>query len=403
MSNFLEKTHIPNIVTSTPLGVSKRENKSRTPRAKGSSPSLAESVRRRVEAQKLSSALRLEMLTGGLAPETKFTLMNRIQKNAQLQNLTSALARYIAEERRAGFSLTLTFGPDERADFEKMAISRLIELAERQYKSLMAFLYKMRKSKRIKHKIRYMAVIELQSDGNLHLHIFLSVLVEDLFGFLEFVYDFKKRYTEPYPFNGSVVYPIGRLHIGISMRYRPMIDRRYTMNPVQAKSDSSRTEFYIVELESREFLSGNWTPVEFYTTNMWTERYEEKVTKYLVKTLTGEYELEEHHIKEGIGKCQLGHDTKTLLSDDYITQLQVRFVRLIGKRAYTHSRLPFPSKLYQRHYKALIAYNPDYTVYYNCITALEEGKLVIDGQRIFDENGHQIAPVIEQTTRKDSL
>ncbi len=351
------------------------------------------SVQRRVERQKHISANRLKKMTGGLAPVTEFTEMNRKLKRAQLKNFSSGLARHIAEDGRVGMMITLTFGSDARIDFTAMGDTRLLDSAGKQHKSLMSFLNKMRRSKRVKGDIRYMATTELQSDGNLHLHIFLSVKKDDLFGLIEFIYDFKKRYTKSYSYKGSEVYPIGRLHIGISMRYQQQFLQRYAVNSVAAKSDPNRTENYISCLESREFRSGNWTPVEFYTEQMINDRYEEQVTNYLIKTLNGKYELEESIVKEGVAKCQLGHDTKTVFSDNYISKLQVRFVRLIGKRLYTHSVLPFPFKIYQRYYKILKEYNPNYTLYYRCITDVQEGKLTVKGQNIFDDTGYQIAPL----------
>ncbi len=361
------------------------------------------SVHSRVEQQKIISANRLEKMGGGLAPVTKFTEMNRKVKHAQLKNFSAAIARHIGEEGRVGMLITLTFGNIGRINLIQMTDEKLTAGAKKQHKSLMSFLNKMRRSKRIKEDIRYMATTELQSDANLHSHIFLSVEEDDYIGLIEFIYDFKKRYTELYTYQDTEVYPIGRLHIGISARYRNDILRRYTFYSTAAKSDASRTENYISSLESREFMSGDWTPIEFYDEKMFRDRYEDLIVNYLTKTLDGKYELEEKHVKEGVAKCQLGHDTKTVLSDDYISKLQVRFVRSIGRQLYTHSVLPFSHKLYQRHYRRLKEYNPNYTLYYRCITDLQEGKLVVKGQNIFDDTGYQIAPVINKIKQKDSL
>jgi len=350
------------------------------------------SIQRRVARQKIISANRLEKVTGGLAPVTEFTQMNLKQKRAQLKNFSSAIARHIGKEGRVGMLITLTFGRVGRIDLVQMSDDTLIKGAKIQHKSLMSCLNKMRRSKRIKEDIRYMATTELQSDGNLHSHIFLSVEEDDYIGLIEFIYDFKRRYTQPYTYHETTVYPIGRLHIGISARYRNDILQKYTFYSVTAKSDASRTENYISSLESREFKSGDWTPIEFYDEKMLRERYEDLIVNYLTKTLGGKYELEAKYVKEGVAKCQLGHDTKTVFSDEYISKLQVRFVRLIGKRLYTHSVLPFPFKLYQRHYKRLKEYNPNYTLYYKCITDLQEGKLIIEGGNILNNTGYQIAP-----------
>jgi len=361
------------------------------------------SVRRRVERQKLISASRLEQLTGGLAPETIFTEMNLKQKRGQLKNFLSAIARHIGEDGRVGMLITLTFGTIGRINLTQMTDEKLTTGGKKQHKSLMSFLNKMRRSKRVKEDIRYMATTELQSDGNLHSHIFLSVEDDDYIGLIEFIYGFKKRYTELYTYQDTEVYPIGRLHIGISARYRNDILRRYAFYSVTAKSDTSRTENYISSLESREFKSGDWTPIEFYDEKMLRDRYEDLIVNYLTKTLNGKYELEEKDVKEGIAKCQLRHDTKTVFSDEYISRLQVRFVRLVGKKLYTHSVLPFPFKLYQRHFKSLKEYNSNYTLYYRCITDLQDGKLIARGHSIFDDTGYQIAPVVNQTKHKDIL
>ena len=360
------------------------------------------SIQRRIERQKLNSASRLEKLTGGLAPVTKFTSINLKVKRAQLKNFTSAFARYIAEEGRVGMLITLTFGKVGRIHLEQMQDAVIIESGEKQHKSLMSFLRKMRKSKRIKEDIRYISTTELQSDGNLHSHIFLSVAEDDYIGLIEFIYAFKQRYRVPYIFDGQEVYPIGRLHIGISSRYKKEILGRYVVQPFAAKSDPDRTENFIVSLESREFKSGNWTPIEFYSKKMMKDRYEELIVDYLVKTLDGEYALDEKYVKEGVAKCQLGHDTKAIFDDNYVTRLQVRFIRLVGKRLYTHSRLPFPFKLYQQHYKALVNYDKNYTIYWLCIEDFREGKLVVKGQHIFNADGYRIAPTSDKSIEGES-
>jgi len=341
-------------------------------------------LHKRTQKQKLNSVMHLKHLTGGLPQETKFTAQEQRMKTAQMKNLSSALSRHIAEDGRVGFMLTLTFGKDARVNFQRMDDGEVMTLATRQYDSCMAFLHKMRKSKRIKGDIRYMATMELQSDGNLHMHIFLSVIETDMHGLLGFIYDFKRRFTTPYHHNNKEVYPIGRLHIGISQRYKKQMEARYTMSAHSAKSVEGKTEHYIASLESRTFQSGDWTPVEFYNETMIRERYDEKIVNYLTKTMSGDYALKESTVKEGVTKCQIEHDTKTLYDDDYITKLQLRFIRMLGKRVYTHSRLPFPFKLYQQYYKKLVAFDKNYTVYYNCIEAVRKGTLLLKGQNVID-------------------
>ena len=50
-----------------------------------------------------------------------------------------------------------------------------------------------------------------------------------------------------------------------------------------------------------------------------------------MRCVEGEFALDTNTIKEGVAKCQLGHDTKSLLdSENYINKLHVLFVLKVG-------------------------------------------------------------------------
>lgn len=337
------------------------------------------------EKNKKNTALVIESMVK-VPVEDSFSEKNTKVKIAKLKNLSSAMARYSAEGDRHMALVTLTFGKNGRVDFQQMSHQKIKEMAKIQYNSLISFIYSMRRSKRFKGDIRYFAVIEVQPEsGALHIHISISVNgVDDMFALVEFVQDFKGRYKQAYVFKSKQALPIDRSHIGISSMLEKEFKRKYLMKPYPAKKDPTRTEHYMPELEQREFLSGNWTPIEFYTKTMIEDRYEEFIADYLIKTAEGELAVDTQIIKEGVRKCQLKHDTKTL-SDlkDYINKLHVLFVRLAG-RVYTHSRFPFPWSLYQKYRKALIKYDPKYKVFYSCIESVRNGELVVKNGVILD-------------------
>ncbi len=323
----------------------------------------------------------------------KFSAKNAEMKIAKLKNLSSAMARYSAEDDRYMALVTVTFGANSRVDFQRMTQQRIKEVAATQYNSLMSFVFEMRRSKRFKFDVRYFAVIEVQPEGGaLHAHISVSVNgVDDMFALVEFVQDFKGRHTQPYVFKSKQASPIDRSHIGISSMLKKEFKQKYIMESHAAKKDRNRTEHYMPELEKRGFLSGSWTPLEFYTKTMIEDRYEKQIADYLIKTAEGELAVDTNIIKEGVRKCQLKHDTKSLLElDDYINKLHVLFVRLVG-RVYTHSRFPFSWSLYQKYYRAFIAYDSKYKLFYSCIEDSRDGKLVADGGVIFDGAGNVIA------------
>ena len=357
---------------------------------------------KRIDKQKEQSMMHLEKMIGKSPETTEFTKAKEKVKIAQLKNLSSAMARYIAQDGRVGFMLTLTFGKNFRVNFSKMHKRQIRTIASFQYQSCMLFIQKMRKSRRIKGDIRYMATMELQSDGNLHMHIFLSVLESDMFGLVEFVYDYKCRHREPFKVGDKLAYPIGRMHIGVSQRHKKRLMQKYPMQAHPAKSVPGKIEHFLSTLECREFYSGDWTVVEFYDESIIRERYNEKIVNYLTKTMDKKFQLPETVVKEGVGKCQISHDTKTLYDEDELSRQQLRFIRLVGRQVYTHSWLPFPFKLYQKNYRRLVAYKKAYTVYYNCIQDLIEGKLSIRGGDIIDvESGVNISKLKGEPHEQD--
>jgi len=338
------------------------------------------------------TALTLEgMVT--LPVEDGFRQRNQRTQIAKLKNLSSATARYLAQDGRNMVMVTLTFGNDSRVNFGKKAPSKITDCGEIQYNSLMAFQHKLRTSKKFKYDIRYFSVIEVQPEGGaLHAHIAISLLgSSEVLALMEFLQDFKDRYAKPYMFKSKPAFPIDRSHFGVSSTLKRAFEAKYTLEPHPAKGDPTRTEHYLPELDKRDFKSGSWTPLEFYTKTMMEDRYEEQITKYLIKSMDGEFELDSRVIQEGVCKCQLGHDTKSLHDESYVNSLHLAFIRLVGSRVYTHSRLPFPWKLYQKHRKALIAHNPNYKTYYSCIEDFQNGHLVITGSTITDSNNTIIA------------
>ena len=343
--------------------------------------------------KKNSTATAIEQMVT-IPVEDKFSKKNIAMQIAKIKNLSSAVARYFAEDGRLMLLVTFTFGNNSRVDFQRMSKKKIQEVAKTQYNSCNVCLRKMRRSKRFKSDIRYFAVMEVQPEGGaLHMHIAISVDgIEEMFNLVKFINDFKGRYKQPYKFQDKTVYPIDRSHIGISSTLKKDFEARYSLKGYAAKRDASRTEYLIEDLEQRDFKSGSWTPLEFYTKSMMEERYSEEITNYLIKTFDGNFVLDTNTIKEGVAKCQLGHDTKSLLNqEDYVNKLYLLFIRQIGGKVYTHSRFPFPWKLYQKYRKSLIALDVKYKAFYSCIESVRSGELVVKSGVIYDSVGNMIA------------
>ena len=338
-----------------------------------------------------------------------YTEANNKVKIAKVHNLSSAVARYFAEDDRTVLLVTLTFKEQYRFNIAKMSNKQIIKIASMQHQGINAFLYRLRKESKVK-RLRYFMVVELQADGNLHAHLQLSIPQEYLFELVEAIHRIKAKYTKEYSFNGKSAYPIGRTHIGLSARYKKAFQKKYKMSPYKRKAldedeqsyfetkpTGQRREHYMLNHDRRIVRNGDWTPLEFYTMSLLEELHGAMVEKYLIKTLTGEFTLDQNSIKEGVLKARLKYDTKSLVEnkteqedDVYINKIHIAFVRKICKKAYTHSRMPFPFKLYQTHRRALIAWNTEYKLFYRCIEALRDGELSVHENLIYDIDGNII-------------
>jgi len=338
-----------------------------------------------------------------------YTEANNKVKIAKVHNLSSAVARYFAEDDRTVLLVTLTFKEQYRFNIAKMSNKQIIKIASMQHQGINAFLYRLRKESKVK-RLRYFMVVELQADGNLHAHLQLSVPQEYLFELVEAIHRIKAKYTKEYSFNGKSAYPIGRTHIGLSARYKKAFQKKYKMSPYKRKAldedeqsyfetkpTGQRREHYMLNHDRRIVRNGDWTPLEFYTMSLLEELHGAMVEKYLIKTLTGEFTLDQNSIKEGVLKARLKYDTKSLVEnkteqedDVYINKIHIAFVRKICKKAYTHSRMPFPFKLYQTHRRALIAWNTECKLFYRCIEALRDGELSVHENLIYDIDGNII-------------
>ena len=198
----------------------------------------------------------------------------------KLENLTNAYSNKVGKQKNyLTLMLTITFGPDKTntripKGLLKINSEKYFELLKIQYDSLIYFIKKLRKTKHIKNSIHYFAAFELQElSNNLHTHMHLAIHKDDLIGFINFIYWYKQR-----KFDKSHLFPIGRVHIGLSSGYKNFIENylKIKLEPISSKNNPKRLEYYMPYLETRIFNDGDMTFWEFLNINDLKERYNEK-------------------------------------------------------------------------------------------------------------------------------
>ena len=309
----------------------------------------------------------------------KFKIINKIKKSEieikTIENLSNAYAKKISKyENYLTLMLTLTFGNISNARINKNLryknYETYIELLKKQYNSLMYFIRKLRKTKKIKYKINYFATFELQKNGNLHMHMSLNIHKSDLIGFIEFIYWYKVQKFKNY-------YNIGRTHIGLSTFYKTIIEKNFRLEKIADKKNPNKILFIINYLENRDFYSGEATFWEFISINVLKERYNENINNYIKKAIVAIEIKKEEILKLGAIKNWNYHNLKEILNSiDNNFRKDVKTIRKVGQvYTFSHSTFSLSFRLYQDNYTKLKRLNSKYGSYYNADKDYELGIL----------------------------
>ena len=231
-----------------------------------------------------------------------------------VNNLSKAFARYVSTfERRVTLMVSLTFGKN-RAEIvqelkenigkkrkqlsdknkrKKLKIyfeKEKMRILKKQYESLMYFIEKLRKTKRIKNQVFYFWTCELQKKGDLHMHISLNIHLDDLNNFFKFILSYKCKNLP------NQVYQIGRVHIGLLEELKNKIE--YSLKPVKEtkfvdyKKIKTKIVHYFHTEDCRIFKDGDATFLEFINEKGLKERYNENIIDYLKKTIVSQLDYD---------------------------------------------------------------------------------------------------------------
>jgi hypothetical protein len=320
-----------------------------------------------------------------------------------IDNLSNSYVKKVSEEKNyITLMLTVTFGKTSNASISENIKcnypNKYLELLKKQHKSLMHFIKKLRKTKLIKHKKHYFCVFELQDNGNLHFHMHLMIHENDLEGFINFVYWYKKKEFKGY-------YNIGRTYIELSSIYKKIFEKKFTLiktkdKPYPGKPYNDKKISYVIkELDNRDFNKGESTFWEFLSVKDIRDRYDDNIVKYLKKTLVAKFtskqidnilnfdknkvKIHQRILIEGWIKYSL----KSILNSiDYPQDKNesekfrnnVNTIRKVGQ-VYTFSNSTFTLKfkLYQQYYTRLKNLHKKYGFYYNADKDFEFGILIL--------------------------
>lgn len=301
----------------------------------------------------------------------------------KLDNLSNAYSKKIGELKDyLTLMVTITFGKPSNVLIMKNPLEKnekvYYSLLKKQYRSLMYFIKKLRKTKLIKNPVYYFTVFELQENGNLHMHMHLAINQNDLDGFVNFIYWYKNQKFEN-------VYNIGRTYIALSSSYKKNLEDK--LYEVKDKKDLTKKPYIMKYLETRDFDSGEATFWEFLSINDLIEKYNENIINYIKKTIVSQ--IDKEVFKIGAIKNWNLHNLKTILNSIENPQFRkdVKVIRKVGQiYTYSHSLFALKFRLYQDNYSKLVQVNNQFKSYYRANKDFERGILQFINQKIFYNN-----------------
>jgi|GEM_PF-6862395 len=331
------------------------------------------------------------------------------RKRAQIKNLANSLPMLMSHnDRFTQLSVTITFG------YNRVKNCRNYEEIEKcirgQASSAKAFLEKIRGSKFFRQKgkskcpldkrYHYISAVELQKDGDIHLHIAMYVQnnIDELVKIIQLIHGIRKR-RRPYPEWSNIdcrnnheppckrnlenmddeYYEVGRTHIGLSSYWRRKLSDKFILRQAADKK-TGVMQHVIEDLNYGLFVNGQYTFLEFY------DRERLKATNrdfvdYLIKMqATGSGD-----IKSAVYRSQTTHHLKSMVESADRYEKDRAVLSHLKIRVLQYSQSFFPVSLYQKIRSALIRYDKKYKHLYHATLDLCEGLL-----RIVKEKGKTV-------------
>ena len=324
---------------------------------------------------------------------------------AKIKNLANSLPMQMSHnDRFTQLSVTITFGYNRVKDCR--SYEEIGKCIEKQALSAKQFLEKIRGSKFFRQKSKskcpldksyhYISAVELQEDGDIHLHIAMYVQnnINELVKMIQLIHGIRKR-RRPYPKWSNIdcrnnhtppckrnmkylddeYYEVGRTHIGLSSYWHSKLNDRFMLRQAADKK-TGVMQYVLDDLNYGLFVNGQYTFLEFYDKER-LKATNSAFVEYLVKMqATGK-----GNIKSAVYRAQTTHHLKSMVesADRYekdravLSHLKIRLLQ--------YSQSFFSVDLYQRIRPSLIRHNKKYKHLYHATLDLCAGELLIVKQQ----------------------
>jgi len=329
------------------------------------------------------------------------------------QNTRSASELMRLQNNRTEMILTFTLShPFRVADTDK-SFNACMDRIITQTNSLMFYIRKLSKSSRFKsseHKecrykkrLHYHWALELQTSGDVHMHIVVSIYddIEELIRLIHLVHELRNRYL--YPFftgkdNQTEIYPLGRTHFALSSHLKDDLFAYYKSieTPIVSmsdKEDDTRMNYFLPTLSPQiNIYTGKGTILEFSDNKTMAKKYD-KLRKYIIGMTRAKFKL--RTVQTAVSDSQRIHNLKGKFEGDETRAAEdVAVFEYLGLKLHSSSEMMFSKSLYQKIRKQLISHKKKYKSLAQVTIDCCKGLLTVEGKqpdRVIRHQGEIIA------------
>lgn len=255
-----------------------------------------------------------------------------------------------------------------------------------------------------KRRLHYHWALELQTSGDVHAHIIVSLYddIEELAKLIDLVHNMRNGHIHPkitrrdrkYEYE---VLPLGRTHFALSSHLKKGLLEHYANKGIhpkimQDKEDANRENYFFPALSPNiNIYSGTGTLLEFSSVQDMAERYD-GLRKYIIHMTQVKFKL--RTIQSAVSDAQRMHNIKGKFKDESRAVEDIAVFEYLGLKLHASSQMLFPKNLYQSIRTQLIAFKVRYKYLSEVTIDWCEKKISIEGNspyRIIYYGGEIIA------------
>ena len=341
------------------------------------------------------------------------------------QNTRSASDLMRRNEDRTELMLTFTISQPYRvADTDKSFIS-VTQRIVTQAKSLMYHIRTLSKSQVFasderkeciyKKRLHYHWALELQTGGDVHMHIIVSIYddIEELAKLIGLVHNIRNSHLEIKLSkrdnkHEEEIFPLGRTHFALSGHLKEGLLQYYAARGVSVlampdKKYTDRMNYFLPSLSPEiEIYSGKATLFEFNDNKAMAEKYD-SIRKYIISMTRAKFKL--RTAQTAISNAQRVHNLKGKFEGDETRAAEdITVFEYLGLKLHSSSQMMFSKDFYQKIRKQLMEYKSRYKSLAEVTLDWCKGKLVVEGKsqnRIVYAGGEAVA--VEPKQKKIEL